>query len=242
MLGKESFPEWARVAENDPEVQMLARRMRFKYTLDRILGGGFLVLASPLILLAVVLIKWDGWRRPEHAGPIFYTEPRISAGKIFWVVKFRTVPVKTIDWIRQEPESRSITGSGPRTWAGQIILNWYLDEVPQLVNIAKGEMTFVGLRPHILEQTREEVERGFSYRLKMKAGLFGVPQACKRDPKYQRILERMNRMHRPSATVLNTLDGLYVRKCKEFSPWRIFLFDLYITYRCFRVIFRGGGL
>jgi len=114
-----------------------------------------------------------------------------------------------------------------------------LDELPQLVNIAFGEMTFVGLRPHIIEQTQEEVEQGFRYRLQMRAGFFGIPQACKQEPKYQAILERMAQRHKPDLNVLYKLDGLYVRKCQEFSPWRILLFDLYLAGKCAQVIFRG---
>ena len=214
--------------------------MRFKYCLDRVMAWGLLLVLSPVFLLVAILIKWDGWLHPESRGPILYTEPRISEGRIFYIFKFRTVSEKTIQWIQEKPESRSITNFElPRTVVGQFILRHYFDELPQLINIARGEMTFVGLRPHILAHTQEEVEQGFKYRLKIRAGLFGVPQACKRDRKFQAIIKRMARHHRPDIHVLYTLDGLYVRKCKEFSPWRIFLFDLFLVGRCAMVILRG---
>jgi lipopolysaccharide/colanic/teichoic acid biosynthesis glycosyltransferase len=234
-------PEWANIARNHPEFQALQRKLWLKYTMDRVIAAVLLVLVSPLVLLAALLIKWDGWGRPENAGPVFYTEPRISAGKIFRIVKFRTVPEKTVRWIREQPTSRSITASEPITRAGRVILNWYLDELPQLINILRGEMTVVGLRPHILDHTREEVERQFYYRLMIKAGFFGIPQARKRDPKYQRMMERMARRHRVDEAVLYKLDGLYVKKCKDWSALRLLFFDLYITARCFLVILRGGG-
>ena len=237
-----ALPDWAKLSEADSEKQALAKKLRLKYLLDPVFAFFLLILSSPLILLAALLIKWDGFRRPENAGSVFYPEPRISAGRLFRIYKFRTVSRKTVDWLKADPETRSITSGGDPTWSGRIILNWYLDELPQLINIARREMSFVGLRPHILQQTKEEIEEGFTYRLKMKAGFFGVPQACKRDPKYQSIMERMARMHKPEKEVLNTLDNLYVRKVKELSPLRLFFFDLYITARCFLVILRGGGV
>ncbi len=227
------------VSGADAEAVNLARKLRFKYLLDRILAWVLLILLSPVFLLVAILIKGDGLLHPESAGSVFYREPRITAGKIFYILKFRTVSEKTVQWVREKPEARSITAASPQTAAGRFILSHYLDELPQLVNIAFSEMTFVGLRPHIIEQTQGEVEQGFRYRLQMRAGLFGVPQACKQEPKFQAILERMAQRHKPDLNILYKLDGLYVRKCQDFPPWRIFLFDLYLTGKCAQVILRG---
>ena len=219
----------------------LYKKLWPKYILDRILAFPALVAASPLILLASFLIKLDGLLHPEHAGSVFYAEPRMSAGKLFQVVKFRTVPEKVVAWLRKNPESRSITGcdDSQRTCAGRFILRWYLDEAPQLINILKGEMSFVGPRPHIIKQSKDEIKQGFLYRQVMKAGLFGVPQACKRHPKYHAILEHMAKTHRPDIKVLNTLDGLYAKKCLHNSVFGILLFDVAIVVRCIVVIIRG---
>lgn len=225
----------------DPKARALARKLLPKCLIDQMLGWIVLVLASPLLLLVAAVIKLDGRIHPENAGPVFHREPRVSAGEIFYIFKFRTVTREAIRWIREAPESRSITGAKPRTAAGRWILRNYLDELPQVINIALGQMTFVGLRPHILEHTRDEVERGFPYRLMMKAGLFGVPQACKRNPKFQALIEQMGWSHRADEEVLYRLDGIYVTRCRRWPYWRIFFFDLWIAWRCLVVIFRGGG-
>jgi len=224
-----------------PDTQILNRKFRFKYIYDPIFACLILLLVWPVFLLVALLIKFGGLKNPKERGAVFYTEPRITAGKVFYLIKFRTATEEAVRQIKSDSERSSMTGSAEITWAGKIILNWYLDEVPQLINIAKGEMSFVGLRPHIIQQTREEIEAEFPYRMMVKAGFFGVPQACKKDPKYQNILERMARMHRPLRVILFKLDGLYVEKCKIKSPLEILFFDLYLTMRCFLVIARGGG-
>lgn len=229
------------IASDNPEIKKLLGKLWLKHTYDKLGALITLGIVWPFFPIVALLIKTDGLLHPENAGPVFYVEPRISAGKTFQIIKFRTVKKETIEWIRQKPDARSITASDGKTWAGKIILNWYLDEFPQLINIAKGEMSFVGLRPHIVEHTQEEVRGGFCYRQVLRAGLFGVPQACKKDPQYQAILERMARTHKPEESLLNTLDGLYIRECKERSPLGILFLDIYLAYRCAIVILRGGG-
>lgn len=226
---------------NDPERLALVRKLHLKYLFSQITGCLVLLGVWPLYLLIALVIAWDGLIHRSHRGPVFYTEPRISAGRVFRIVKFRTVTLEAVRWIQERPEERSITSNGTTTCAGRFILRHYLDEFPQLINIAKGDMTFVGLRPHIIAHTRQEAEQGFPYRYWIKAGLFGIPQACKRDPKYQAIIERMARMHKPSQEVLQSLDGLYIRKCKEKSPVQILLMDLSLAGRCLYVVFRGGA-
>lgn len=224
------------------DYSIFEKKLKPKYILDRIIALPLLLFSSPLILLSAFLIKLDGWLHPEHSGSVFYTEPRISAGKIFNIIKFRTVPEDIVRWIKESPSLRSITGcdSSRRTCAGRFILKWYLDEIPQLINIARGEMSFVGPRPHIIKQTEEEIRCGYHFRNMLKAGLFGVPQACKRHPKYRAILEQMAKNHKPNIEVLNNLDGLYAKKCLSSNIFGLLLFDFIIISRCFVVIVRGS--
>ncbi|UCC94926.1 MAG: sugar transferase [Candidatus Omnitrophota bacterium] len=219
----------------------LFKKLWLKYTLDRISVYPLLFLASPFILLGAWAIKFDGWFHGNHRGPIFYAEPRVTQGRLFRIIKFRTVTEKTVQWIRKRPESRSITSNEKKTCAGKFILKWYFDELPQLFNILKGEMSFVGPRPHIIRQHQEEISQGLRYRQILRAGLFGVPQACKRHPKYRAILERMARTHRPEFKLLNQLDGLYAKKCVTLPIVNVLLFDLSIIARCIVVIFRGSS-
>ncbi|MDP3919847.1 MAG: sugar transferase [Candidatus Omnitrophota bacterium] len=218
----------------------LAKKLRFKYLSDKFFAFFCLILAAPLFLMVTLLILWDGLIHPENKGSLFYTETRFSEGKRFQIIKFRTVPESVVDWIRKEPENRSITGREKVTWAGKWILKWYLDELPQLVNVLKGEMSIVGPRPHIEVHHHQDIAGGFHYRNYMKAGILGVPQACKRHPKYQAMFERMARTHRSDIAALNKLDGLYARKCLEKSAIGIFFFDVSLVIRGLIVVLRGS--
>ena len=221
------------------EYEQLNKKLILKYVLDRLCACILLAIASPIILFGSFIIKLQGWFYPEEAGSIFYTEPRISAGKVFRIIKFRTITEKAVVQIREKQETKSITGSLGITRAGKFILNWYLDELPQLFNIAKGDMSFVGPRPHIVAQHNQEIKVGLLYRNVIKAGLLGIPQACKRRPKYASLLKKMERTHKPYSRALNTLDGLYAKKCMRKKPIEILFFDISIIFQGLVVVSRG---
>ena len=217
----------------------LNEKFRLKYSLDRLTACFLLALLSPIFLLIILWVKLDGLFFPEDSGSVFYLEPRISAGKVFNIIKFRTVTMAATKEIKSKPDTKSITGSLHTTHAGKMILKWYMDELPQLFNIAKGEMSFVGPRPHILNQHNQEIAAGLIYRDVIKAGLLGIPQVCKRRPKYAKLLQRMALKHKPVSRTLNTLDGLYAKKCLNKAPLQIILLDLYIILQGLIVIVRG---
>ena len=109
-------------------------------------------------------------------GPIFYTQKRLTInGKIFEILKFRTMKVDAekdgVARLAGENDTR-ITG------VGKILRASRLDELPQLINIIKGDMSIVGPRPERPEIAREYEKElpEFRYRLKMKAGLTGYAQ------------------------------------------------------------------
>jgi len=219
----------------------LNKKFALKYVLDRIVACIMLAITLPIILLAALIIKLHGWLYPEEAGSVFYAEPRISAGKIFKIIKFRTVTKSAVEQICQASKEKSITGNKDTTRAGKIILRWYLDELPQLFNIAKGDMSFVGPRPHILSHHEQDIKAGLTYRNIIKAGLLGIPQACKRRPKYAALLEKMALTHQATSKALNALDGIYVKKCLDKTPLNIIALDIYIVAQGLIVVFRGSA-
>ena len=210
--------------------------------MDKLFVYPALFVASPFILLVAVVIKLDGWINPENAGSVFYTEPRISADKLFKVIKFRTVTRKGLQWVYEKPETRSISRCYPRTQAGKFVLKWYFDEIPQLFNILRGEMSFVGPRPHIIKVYKDDIQEGCFYRKIIKAGLFGIPQACKRNLKHERIFSQVGQRRKTAIQALRTIDGIYANECMNRSIFGILIFDWVIIARFFTIFMRGNTL
>lgn len=129
-----------------------------------------LILASPLFLIIALMIKLD------DKGPVFYKQERITENnKIFKLYKFRTMKVDA----EEETGPTLALKDDPRiTRVGKILRSTRLDELPQLVNVLKGEMSIVGPRPerpHFAEKFSEEIE-DFKYRVLVKAGITGLAQ------------------------------------------------------------------
>lgn len=141
-----------------------------KRILDIVLSLIAVVIALPILLVVAIAIKL------EDGGPVFYKQKRATiGGKEFSILKFRSMIVDA------EKEGKSIpaTQGDPRiTKVGKIIRATRIDELPQILNILKGDMSIVGPRPerveHVEEYTRELPE--FAYRLKVKGGLTGYAQ------------------------------------------------------------------
>ena len=126
--------------------------------------------ATPIMLLVALAIKI------EDGGPVFYKQARMSLdGKVFNILKFRSMIVDA------EKDGRSIpaTGHDPRiTKVGRFTRATRIDELPQLLNIIKGDMSVVGPRPerveHMIKYGKEVPE--FDLRTKVKGGLTGYAQ------------------------------------------------------------------
>ena len=141
-----------------------------KRGLDILLSAIAMIPAAPVMLLVALAIKL------EDGGPVFYTQKRATlGGKEFDILKFRSMIVDA----EKEGHSIPATGRDPRiTRVGHVIRATRIDELPQILNILKGDMSIVGPRPerleHVCEYSKEIPE--FSYRLKVKGGLTGYAQ------------------------------------------------------------------
>jgi len=116
--------------------------LRLKQILDIALSTVGLLLLLPFFIIASILIK------RESKGPVFYKQLRIGLnGKSFYIYKFRTMEVEA------DREGLPITGADdPRlTKVGRLLRKIKLDEMPQLLNVLKGEMSLVGPRPEVPE-------------------------------------------------------------------------------------------
>ena len=141
----------------------------FKRLFDIISSLLGLILLSPLFLLIAVLIH------AYDAGPVFYCQDRLTQdGRVFQVIKFRSMRVDS----EKHGARLAMKGDARITPVGKLLRNIHFDELPQLINILKGDMSLVGPRPErpeIAAEYEKEIPE-FSYRLKVKAGLTGYAQ------------------------------------------------------------------
>ncbi|WP_432650515.1 sugar transferase [Huintestinicola sp.] len=147
-----------------------AEELIMKRALDLAVSVIGLIVTLPIMLITALCIKlYDG-------GPVFYTQERLTKdGRIFKVYKFRSM--------RTDAESDGVARLAGEnddriTPVGKIIRKVRIDELPQILNILKGDMSIVGPRPERpeLASENEKVMPEFRYRLKVKAGLTGYAQ------------------------------------------------------------------
>jgi exopolysaccharide biosynthesis polyprenyl glycosylphosphotransferase len=137
---------------------------------DLAVAGAALIVLSPVMLLVALLI----WL--EDRGPVFYRQVRMGLdGKPFDILKFRSMRVGA------EAETGAVWADRDdprRTKIGRLIRAWSLDELPQLINVLRGEMSVVGPRPErpqFVEQFRAEYPH-YMLRHKVRAGMTGWAQ------------------------------------------------------------------
>lgn len=149
----------------DPEYAFVKRLF------DIVLSAIAIGILSPVMLITAIAIK------KTDNGPVFYRQCRLTLnGKRFNVLKFRSMRVDA----EKDGIARLSTGDKDDriTPIGRVIRKFRIDEIPQLINILKGDMSIVGPRPErpeIAEQYESEMPE-FSLRLQVKAGLTGYGQ------------------------------------------------------------------
>jgi exopolysaccharide biosynthesis polyprenyl glycosylphosphotransferase len=188
---------------HSPEEEILKR------IFDIILSAFFLILLAPFALIIIALIKTDG-------GPAFYFQERVTRNnRVFKMLKFRTMI----------PDAEKISGptlagdDDPRiTRIGRFLRAIRMDEIPQLWNILKGDMSIVGPRPErpfFVDQFVKDIPE-YDYRHRVKAGLTGLAQV---EGKYNTSVENKLRY-----------DLIYIN---SYSLWR----DLLILVRTVKILF-----
>jgi lipopolysaccharide/colanic/teichoic acid biosynthesis glycosyltransferase len=175
-----------------------------------------LVIASPLLIVTGMVIKITS------SGPVFYTQVRVGKdGRSFNIIKFRTMhkdaefqtgPVWT-----KENDSRITT-------IGRFLRETHIDELPQFINVLKGDMSIIGPRPerpHFVEMLNDEIH-GYTRRLAVKPGITGLAQCyCKYDETITDVRRKLR------------YDVLYIKnKC-----WML---DMQIVWRTLSLSLLGG--
>jgi exopolysaccharide biosynthesis polyprenyl glycosylphosphotransferase len=164
-----------------PFVRLGRTSLRVKRAFDVTVSAVVLLVLLPVLILCAIAIKLDS------RGPAFFRQRRIGKdGKPFWLLKFRSMHADA-DLRKQEVRGLSFHGDGPGqgmfkirrdpriTRVGSLLRRTSLDELPQLLNILRGEMSLVGPRPLIEDEDRQ-VEGRFRRRLDLTPGLTGLWQ------------------------------------------------------------------
>ena len=181
-----------------------------------------LILLSPLMLLAALAIKLDS------PGPIMFRQKRIGKGfRPFLIYKFRTMVQGASD------RRRSLTvGDDPRiTSSGRFLRRTKIDEIPQLINVLKGDMSFVGPRPEVpefVELFREDYEEI----LTVRPGITDLASV-----KYRDEAAVLGHCNNPQEEYLRHVLPDKINLNKEYIRRSSFFFDLTLILKTVRKLF-----
>ena len=191
-------------------VGLTAEQRFMKRLFDILLSLIAIIIFSPLMAIIAIAIKID------DGGPVFFRQDRVTMnGKVFSILKFRSM---IVDAEKNGAVIPAIDNDPRITRVGKIIRKIRVDELPQIFNIIKGEMSIVGPRPERVEHVekyKKEIPE-FKYREKVKAGLTGVAQVYGK--------------YNTSAYDKLKLDLMYIQN------YRI-LFDIEIIFQTIKILF-----
>jgi lipopolysaccharide/colanic/teichoic acid biosynthesis glycosyltransferase len=198
-----------------------------KRTFDIIVSVLGLVVLTPLLLLLAVVIKLDS------PGPIFFRQERIGRGfRPFSIFKFRTMVQNLSD------QGRLITvGDDPRiTRVGRILRKSKFDELPQLINVLKGDMSLVGPRPEVRRYV-ELFRKDYEQILKIRPGITDLASL-----KYNDEATLLTQLENPEAEYCNRILPDKISLSKEYVKKSSFIFDLSLIIKTLSKIFQRGSM
>ncbi|MFQ5963256.1 MAG: sugar transferase [Candidatus Scalinduaceae bacterium] len=172
-----------------------------------------LLITSPLFLLIGIIIKLTS------SGPIFYGQERVGKdGRIFEIIKFRTMCVNAESKTGPVWAGRNDTRI---TFFGKFLRKSHLDELPQFINVIRGEMSIVGPRPErpfYVKKFKENIP-GYTKRLSIKPGITGLAQCYNRYDETIRDVQK--KLH---------YDILYIKKMCWILDLKILLLTLRVSF------------
>lgn len=179
--------------------------------LDFVFALLLLIILAPILLLIGLCIRLDS------PGAAIYCQQRVGKlGKLFKILKFRTMKIDTPCLSTEEMQR---LGHKP-TRVGGLLRKTSLDELPQLVNILKGEMSFIGPRPALSTQTDVNTLREEMGVHSVRPGITGLAQVMGRDD-----LDTVTKVN---------YDADY---CRKMSFW----YDISILFATFKAVFSARG-
>lgn len=187
-----------------------------KRLFDIIVALTGLILLSPLFVLVAALIKLDS------TGPVFFRQERIGKGfRPFNILKFRTMVHDA-----QKRGGLITAGNDPRiTRAGIFLRKTKIDELPQLINVLKGDMSFVGPRPEV-RQFVELFRKDYEEILKVRPGVTDIASL-----KYQNEAKILGQFSNPQEEYVRSVLPDKIRLAKEYIQRSSLFFDLRLMLR-----------
>jgi lipopolysaccharide/colanic/teichoic acid biosynthesis glycosyltransferase len=175
-----------------------------------------LLIALPILIVTGLAIKITS------SGPMFYTQVRVGKdGRLFNIIKFRTMRA---DAEFQTGPVWTKKNDSRVTSIGRFLRETHIDELPQLINVLKGDMSIIGPRPerpHFVDMLNDEI-RGYTRRLAVKPGITGLAQCyCKYDETIRDVKRKLR------------YDVLYIKN-------RCWMLDVEIIWRTLSVSLLGG--
>jgi lipopolysaccharide/colanic/teichoic acid biosynthesis glycosyltransferase len=205
----------------------LDKNLYLKFAVDRCFSWVLLMLASPLIMFIAYCIWVEGLFFKNARGPIFYRERRISQGNFFTLYKFRVLTASALLKAATEDSVWFLQfESENTTLMGKILIQCYLDEMPQLLNIFLGRMSFVGPRPRVPPIYEEDVGEGHRALKYLKGGITGPAQLAKG------LVENGGL----------ELSEEYLKRCNSYGPLRLLKYDLGIMWKSVFKLMKAEGL
>ncbi len=187
-----------------------------KRIFDIVVGVLGLVLLSPLGAVVALLIKWDS------RGPVFFRQERVGRGfRPFFIYKFRTM-------VEDAPRRGGLitVGEDPRiTRVGWYLRKTKIDELPQLINVVKGEMTFVGPRPEV-HQYVELFRKDYEEILKVRPGITDLATL-----KYRDEADILGRSQDSEEEYVNRILPEKIHLAKEHLRRSSFILDLTLVFK-----------
>jgi putative colanic acid biosynthesis UDP-glucose lipid carrier transferase len=199
-------------------VHASASESGLKRGLDVSGAAALLLFLAPLLLLVAILIKMTS------RGPALFKQRRTGlGGEVFSIYKFRTMRVcEDGAFIKQ-----ATSGDSRVTALGRLLRKTSIDELPQIVNVLKGEMSLIGPRPHALahDEYYGNAIHGYRHRFAVRPGITGLAQV------------RGHRGETQTVEVMAARVAADLEYCRRWSP----TLDLKIFLHSLTIVFRGTG-
>ena len=215
------------LAHPDTEPISAIRPRPLKRAFDVCLSASAILLLTPLLVAIAVAITLEGLKLGRRI-PVLYGERRISRGRPFTLWKFHTIrpdldlgPDSGVISVKHLERKENLSR------VGRFLQNYYLDELPQLFSILRGQMSFVGPRPMVAFDYQREIDRRIVLRKWIPAGLTGQFQVQKGIGKF-----RERRV---------SLDMEYFDKYVCCGHLALLVYDLNLIRKTAGTLLRGGG-